>query len=255
MRSSARSRRPGLRSVLRLLLAIAVGGCAAVTHARAGESPPGLGLGLSAAMVRSSAQDFEAVDGQPVESTSQGGFALRYRVIYAQGERLFFESGIGYASRGGEMQTQATDPLALNVVITDNRALDLAMVELPLLVRCLAWVPRRDLELEVFAGPTLGLVVKSEVERTLIEVNTTTGENATSTTQIDAKDATSTLLVHATLGLEFTKAFEDWRASLFAAFDQGLNGLLDPIGGEDAIGLDGGKSRGLSFGVSVRVRI
>lgn len=255
MRSFARSRRPVFRSVFRLLLAIVVVVCAAGTTARAEEARPGLGLGLSAAIVRSSVQDLETADGQQVESTAQGGIAVRYRVMYAMSERLFFESGIGYASRGGEAQTRATDPVALNVVITDNRVFDLAMVELPILVRYLAWVPRRDLELEVFAGPTLGLVVESEVERTVIEVNTTTGENETRTDLIDAKDATSTLLVHATVGLELTKSFEDWRASLFAAFEQGINELLEAPSGADAIGVDGGKSRGLSFGVSVSVRI
>ena len=254
MRSLARSRRPGPRSVFPLLLTVVLAGLAAGTTARAEESP-GLGLGLSAALLRSSVQGFEATNGEQVESTAQGSFAVRYRVIYATSERLFVEGGIGYASRGGEAQTQVADPVAPNIVTTDNSVLDLALVEFPILVRYLAWVPRRGLELEVFAGPNFGLVVQSEVERTVIEVNTTTGENETSTTSIDAKDATSTLLLHATLGAELTKSFEDWRASLFVTFDQGLNELLERTSGEGAIGLDGGKSRGLSVGVSVSVRI
>jgi hypothetical protein len=227
---------------------------ASAGHAHADESRAFI-LGLSATHLRSSVQGVEATNGADVETSAENGGALRYRVIRAVGTRVSVESGVGYATRGGLATTEISDPDAPNVVVTERNTLRQHFVEVPLLVRFQVWRPRSDLELDLFAGPSLSIVVKSDTEREVVEVDRDTGENEFRSESIDLGDRTSTLAARVSAGFEFTKLFEDWRAGVFAGFEAGLGNWIQEAGNSEPVGLEGGKVRGLVLGFAISVRL
>lgn len=114
---------------------------------------------------------------------------------------------------------------------------------------------RRDLELDLFAGPSLSIVVRSGTEREVAEVDRDTGENEFRSESIDLGDRTGTLAARVSAGVELTKLFEGWRADVFAGFEEGLGNWVQEAENNEPVCLEGGKVRGLVLGFAISVRL